>query len=86
MTTVLTLLLAFPAGWALWSWAEYMLHRFAMHHLHGKVQVACVLVLDLRHVRDRETGRRRVSDFGRGVGGVGDRGRGPCIRRDAHSA
>ncbi|HEV7721536.1 MAG TPA: hypothetical protein VGO60_09635, partial [Iamia sp.] len=36
MTTVLTLLLAFPAGWALWSWAEYMLHRFAMHHLHGK--------------------------------------------------
>jgi len=36
MTTVLTLLLAFAAGWALWSWAEYMLHRFAMHHLHGK--------------------------------------------------
>lgn len=36
MTTALTLLLAFPAGWALWTWAEYMLHRFAMHHLHGK--------------------------------------------------
>lgn len=35
MTTALTLL-AFPAGWALWTWAEYMLHRFAMHHLHGK--------------------------------------------------
>jgi sterol desaturase/sphingolipid hydroxylase (fatty acid hydroxylase superfamily) len=36
MTTALTLALAFPAGWALWTWAEYMLHRFAMHHLHGK--------------------------------------------------
>ena len=36
MTTLLTVLLAFPIGWFLWTWAEYMLHRFAMHHLHGK--------------------------------------------------
>ncbi|HEX7131291.1 MAG TPA: sterol desaturase family protein [Iamia sp.] len=36
MTTALTLLVAFPVGWAIWTWAEYMLHRFAMHHLHGK--------------------------------------------------
>ena len=36
MTTALTLLLAFPLGWAIWSLAEYVLHRFAMHHLHGR--------------------------------------------------
>lgn len=36
MTTAATLLVALPVGWALWTWAEYMLHRFAMHHLHGK--------------------------------------------------
>jgi sterol desaturase/sphingolipid hydroxylase (fatty acid hydroxylase superfamily) len=36
MTTLLTLLVAVPLGWFLWTWAEYMLHRFAMHHLHGK--------------------------------------------------
>jgi sterol desaturase/sphingolipid hydroxylase (fatty acid hydroxylase superfamily) len=36
MTTVLTVAAALAAGWALWTWAEYMLHRFAMHHLHGK--------------------------------------------------
>lgn len=36
MTIVATALMALPAGWALWTWAEYMLHRFAMHHLHGK--------------------------------------------------
>ncbi|CAN5669893.1 hypothetical protein BH24ACT4_BH24ACT4_03210 [soil metagenome] len=36
MTTALTLLVAFPVGWALWTLAEYLLHRFAMHLLHGK--------------------------------------------------
>jgi sterol desaturase/sphingolipid hydroxylase (fatty acid hydroxylase superfamily) len=36
MPAVLTLVAAFLAGWALWTLAEYMLHRFAMHHLHGK--------------------------------------------------
>ena len=36
MSTLLALALAFPAGWALWTLAEYLLHRFAMHHLHGK--------------------------------------------------
>lgn len=36
MTTALTLALAFPLGWALWTLAEYLLHRFAMHHLYGK--------------------------------------------------
>jgi len=36
MSTLLTLVIAFPAGWALWSLAEYLLHRFAMHDLHGK--------------------------------------------------
>jgi sterol desaturase/sphingolipid hydroxylase (fatty acid hydroxylase superfamily) len=36
MTTAATLVVALPVGWALWTWAEYMLHRFAMHHLHGK--------------------------------------------------
>ncbi len=27
---------AFAAGWALWTLGEYVLHRFAMHHLHGR--------------------------------------------------
>lgn len=36
MTTALTLVVAFAAGWALWTLAEYLLHRFAMHMLHGK--------------------------------------------------
>lgn len=36
MTTVLTVALAFPLGWLLWTLAEYVLHRFAMHELHGK--------------------------------------------------
>lgn len=35
-TFLLTVALAFGAGWALWTLAEYGLHRFAMHHLHGK--------------------------------------------------
>lgn len=34
--TVTTAVVAFAAGWALWTLAEYVLHRFAMHHLHGK--------------------------------------------------
>ena len=34
--TALLIAGAFLAGWALWSLAEYLLHRFAMHHLHGK--------------------------------------------------
>ena len=34
--SLVTPLLAFAAGWALWTLAEYLLHRFAMHHLHGK--------------------------------------------------
>lgn len=36
MPNLLLLALAFGAGWALWTLAEYGLHRFAMHHLHGK--------------------------------------------------
>lgn len=36
MTTLLTFALAFPTGWLLWTFGEYVLHRFAMHHLHGK--------------------------------------------------
>ncbi len=36
MPTFLALAVAFPVGWALWTLAEYLLHRFAMHHLHGK--------------------------------------------------
>jgi sterol desaturase/sphingolipid hydroxylase (fatty acid hydroxylase superfamily) len=27
---------ALAIGWATWITAEYLLHRFAMHHLHGK--------------------------------------------------
>jgi sterol desaturase/sphingolipid hydroxylase (fatty acid hydroxylase superfamily) len=36
LTAIATLLAAFLVGWALWTLAEYVLHRFAMHHLHGK--------------------------------------------------
>ncbi|QYG91427.1 sterol desaturase family protein [Iamia sp. SCSIO 61187] len=36
MTTAVTVALAVPAGWAVWTLAEYLLHRFAMHHLHGR--------------------------------------------------
>lgn len=35
-TTVGTVLVALAAGAMLWSLGEYVLHRFAMHHLHGK--------------------------------------------------
>lgn len=35
-TTIATILLALAVGWALWTFAEYMLHRFAMHELDGK--------------------------------------------------
>lgn len=34
--SIATVLIALAAGWALWTFAEYLLHRFAMHHLHGK--------------------------------------------------
>lgn len=33
---VLGLLLAFAAGFQLWILGEYVLHRFAMHHLNGR--------------------------------------------------
>lgn len=33
---LLVALVAFAAGWALWTLGEYVLHRFAMHHLHGR--------------------------------------------------
>ncbi|MFN8017202.1 MAG: sterol desaturase family protein [Acidimicrobiales bacterium] len=33
---VLGLVLAFAVGFQLWILAEYLLHRFAMHHLHGR--------------------------------------------------
>ena len=36
IATAIRLTLAFAGGWALWTLAEYLLHRFAMHHLHGK--------------------------------------------------
>jgi sterol desaturase/sphingolipid hydroxylase (fatty acid hydroxylase superfamily) len=36
MITVATLVLTFAGGWALWTLAEYLLHRFAMHHLKGR--------------------------------------------------
>lgn len=36
ITDLLTVLSAFAAGFALWTLGEYVLHRFAMHHLHGK--------------------------------------------------
>jgi sterol desaturase/sphingolipid hydroxylase (fatty acid hydroxylase superfamily) len=33
---LLTVVVAFSAGFALWTLGEYVLHRFAMHELHGK--------------------------------------------------
>jgi sterol desaturase/sphingolipid hydroxylase (fatty acid hydroxylase superfamily) len=36
ISTVATVVVAFLGGFALWSLGEYVLHRFAMHHLHGK--------------------------------------------------
>jgi sterol desaturase/sphingolipid hydroxylase (fatty acid hydroxylase superfamily) len=36
MQLALSLALAFAGGWFLWTFAEYVLHRFAMHHLKGK--------------------------------------------------
>lgn len=36
MTTAVTIAVAFSLGAFLWTFAEYLLHRFAMHHLHGK--------------------------------------------------
>ncbi len=36
LTTVAVAGASFAAGAALWTLAEYVLHRFAMHHLHGK--------------------------------------------------
>lgn len=36
MTTLLLALAAFAVGWLLWTLGEYVLHRFAMHELHGK--------------------------------------------------
>ncbi|MCU1372593.1 MAG: Fatty acid hydroxylase-like protein [Ilumatobacteraceae bacterium] len=36
MITALSLLGAFAAGFALWILFEYLLHRFAMHQLHGR--------------------------------------------------
>lgn len=35
-TMLITVAGAFAVGWGLWTLAEYLLHRFAMHHLHGK--------------------------------------------------
>jgi sterol desaturase/sphingolipid hydroxylase (fatty acid hydroxylase superfamily) len=36
MTTLIVPVLAFVGGALLWTLAEYLLHRFAMHHLGGK--------------------------------------------------
>ncbi|HWJ98478.1 MAG TPA: sterol desaturase family protein [Acidimicrobiales bacterium] len=36
ITTALTLAAAFAGGFLLWILFEYLLHRFAMHELHGK--------------------------------------------------
>ena len=36
IATALSLAAAFAAGFLLWILFEYLLHRFAMHHLHGK--------------------------------------------------
>ena len=36
IATVVVLAAAFAVGAALWTLAEYLLHRFAMHHLKGK--------------------------------------------------
>ena len=35
-STVVAAVVAFFAGWQLWILSEYLLHRFAMHALHGK--------------------------------------------------
>jgi sterol desaturase/sphingolipid hydroxylase (fatty acid hydroxylase superfamily) len=34
--TAAGLVVAFAVGFALWGFAEYVLHRFVMHHLHGR--------------------------------------------------
>jgi sterol desaturase/sphingolipid hydroxylase (fatty acid hydroxylase superfamily) len=36
MSTAVTVLFALAAGATLWTLGEYVLHRFAMHQLHGK--------------------------------------------------
>lgn len=36
MSLLLTIILATAAGAALWTLGEYLLHRFAMHHLRGR--------------------------------------------------
>jgi sterol desaturase/sphingolipid hydroxylase (fatty acid hydroxylase superfamily) len=36
LATLVSVGVALAVGAALWSLAEYLLHRFAMHHLHGK--------------------------------------------------
>ena len=36
LTLVLIVAIAFAVGFNLWFLFEYLLHRFAMHHLHGK--------------------------------------------------
>ena len=36
LSTALTILVALTAGAALWTLAEYVLHRFGMHQLHGR--------------------------------------------------
>ncbi|MHB1137730.1 MAG: sterol desaturase family protein [Microthrixaceae bacterium] len=36
LSTIVTVVAALALGAAAWSLAEYLLHRFAMHHLHGR--------------------------------------------------
>lgn len=36
LTLSITVLIFLAAGAGLWTLAEYLLHRFAMHHLHGR--------------------------------------------------
>lgn len=36
MLTIFLLAAAFATGWLLWTLGEYLLHRFAMHELHGR--------------------------------------------------
>ena len=36
MITALSPVVPFALGWAAWTLAEYLLHRFAMHHLRGR--------------------------------------------------
>lgn len=36
MAALVATVLAFAGGFLLWGLAEYLLHRFAMHHLHGR--------------------------------------------------